>query len=1295
MRTRILRLKMIKWLKKIIFTKGNGLINISFINNSVKNIKNSDVNILTNQSHSTGSIIEISKLEKSSFQTIDTGINDYYEERLYDTAKVPDNSFKRSLFFEDEQTNLLDIISKNDKVVLLGNAGVGKTTELKNIFNICWDNREHTDKFPIYIDLKSFRNSNKMEDYIKVSNWKNLQKVIFILDGLDEVSNVQDVVSGLESFITQNSENKISYLLSCRTNIYEKFLIELQDFAKFYLKPLSYVQSDRILQNKFNVHLNYYELNKYVSYLENPFHLNLFAKYYLENKSFPNSNAEMWDLIIRNEIDTLFIKKTKKRNQDIDKPNLYTIIEKIAIVNELSQKSFITDEEISEIITIEDKRIFKELPFIERHFDENAYFFVHRNYQEFFAARFISKLPTDKIIDFVQIEITGKTKPTLFNVISFLLNILKDPEVFISWLSKNENEVVFASEPEKINDTLRNEVFKIYFEKTCIENTFWINDDRKIKIDQLAKFASLDYLLLIIQDNTQLYRTIESAIIVLQNLEISLERIEEVKSLLFNLLKNSNLDKTNDEEADCKIKAEILRLVQGQKYHVTDKDFFDKIYFLFSNETDKEINHIIMSMIKDFEDVDKYFKFIEKEVNLRFNLKQRKHLNETSFGFEYIFEGILEKVDNENNFLKCVDFVFNPNFHSITTSFDSIKRAKWDTFVEKHKQFFQADNNYLFRFLDLFVTYDSYHTDEDELDKIIKSTNSEEVAFNYIFDKVEFDNYFYFLLVRICKENNINYVTERYKDGLLKETTIDSLHSFRWQLFYRTEEEGRRFANIFTTKMIEKGFAFKNELPTEEQLKLEKKEFDEFAQWNFNLVFNRDELLTEIKKTFIENQSNELTLNQVFDLKSKWYREKNYHSLTNTTLRTIINFARKENPITFTKIEELLQINSNHLKLIKEKIEENRPAQEVSDEQIKFIKNKCKILISELERENYENVIKVDNLQQKNFSYYPTNYSKIKLLYFFNLKYTEIQFDKNFYINTLQYSGAFNLNNNERNIFEHIREQIGSESKFKLLVSENMKSKKLDFSTLEQHSNYVVNEEMSEFYDFVGDAIIDFEIGYFDKLFEKYVEKINFNVDFLKRCCENITSFRCWNAIQFYLKNHKIDEQISDFISDLSLKYLDTKDYYNINTAIDVLFYCNKNNAIEIYWKLISNGLDIDSKELSRRDYEVHSFKNYNHLNELHLLKDIFKLIYTGSDFRDFYMARNFLNNLVAHLSSTKIGYAKIKETLLETKTSLISETDIFYINQLIKTTDTSYFNSLLATPNFQEAKKIMFKLNT
>ncbi len=1278
---------MTKWLKKIFSTKGGGLINVSFIINSIKNVKNADVSILNNHNPSIESPIDFSNLEKSSFRTINTEIKDYYEERLYDKEKAPNDLIIRSLFSDDEQDTLVDIVSKNKKVILLGNAGVGKTIELKHIFNVYWENRIQNNIFPIYIDLKSFRDSNKIDDYIKYSYWKRLPKTILVLDGLDEVSNVQGVVSGLESFIAQNSENEISYLLSCRTNIYEKFLIELHDFQKFYLKPLTNSQSDRILQNNFDIHLNYHQLNQYDSYLENPFHLNLFAKYYLENKSFPNSNAEMWDLIIKNEIETLFLKKTKKRNQDVDVPNLYSIIEKVSIVNELSQKSYITDGEISEIISVDDKKIFKELPFIERYSDESTYFFIHKNYQEFFAARFISKLSTDKIVTFIQVENTGKTKPTLFNVISFLLNILDDSKSkeLINWLSENENEVVFSSEPEKIDEQLRNKVFKVYFEKTCIENTFWINDDRKIKIEQLARFANLDYLLSIIQDNTQLYRAIESAIIVLQNLKIPSSRNEEIKSILYNLLKANNLDKTKDEETDSKIKAEILRCIQEQKYHLTDKDFFNKIYRLFINETGKEINHIMISVIKDFDDVDEFFGYIEKEIHLRLNLKQRKFSNEISYGFDYVFEGIIDKIKDENNFLKCIDFIFNPNLKSINSSLDSIKDRRLEMLIEKHKKYFQLDNHYLFRFLDLFIGYDDYHNDEDELDKIIKSTQSEEITFNYIFDKVGFGNHFYFLLIRICNENNISHIVECHKEGKLKQRTIDYLDNFRWQLFHGRKENEGFLAKLFTKKMQEIGFVFKNNLPTKEESDKEKFDFEEFAKWNFDLVFNKGDLLVEIKKVFMENNSNEMTLNQASELNAKWYKETNYHGLIKTSLTTIINLTRVENPITYDRIEELLSIESNHLKLIKEKIKENRPIQKVSPEHIEFIKNKCEILISELEKENYQNVIIIDDSKKRSFSYYPKNYNKIKLLYFFDIKFSEIKFDKAFYRNTLQYAGAFYPNDKEKDIFEHIREQIASENDFKLLIIENIKSKNLDFNTLKLYCNYIVDERIEEFYDFVGNAITESEIGHSHQLLEKYIERINYDFDFLRKCCANIASFECWNTIRQYLKNSISEKNFKDFISDVALKYIDTKDYSNINTAIDVLFYCNKNNAIEIYWKLI----DINSKELSRRDYEVHSFKFYNHFNELHLLKDIFKLVYSSSDYRDFYMARNFLSNLTAHISSTKIGYEKIKEILLEIKDSVISETEIFYINQLIKTSDNSYFNSLLKTPNLQTAKKI------
>src|SRR5690606_950289 len=109
---------------------------------------------------------------------------------------------------------------------LLGNPGVGKTTELKKTFEILWEEREKNNTIPYYINIKNFRTTTKIEDLLKIDgiDWKEIPSIILIFDGLDEISQIHEFISELEIFIVTYRKLKIKYLISCRTNIYNKYL---------------------------------------------------------------------------------------------------------------------------------------------------------------------------------------------------------------------------------------------------------------------------------------------------------------------------------------------------------------------------------------------------------------------------------------------------------------------------------------------------------------------------------------------------------------------------------------------------------------------------------------------------------------------------------------------------------------------------------------------------------------------------------------------------------------------------------------------------------------------------------------------------------------------------------------------------------------------------------------------------------------------------------------------------------------------------------------------------------------
>lgn len=78
-----------------------------------------------------------------------------------------------------------------------------------------------------------------------------LPVITFILDGLDEIAEIQDFVSEMENFIKKRNEDKnINVVISCRTNIYEKYLVKISGFKYFYLEGLTDKQINNILEKR-------------------------------------------------------------------------------------------------------------------------------------------------------------------------------------------------------------------------------------------------------------------------------------------------------------------------------------------------------------------------------------------------------------------------------------------------------------------------------------------------------------------------------------------------------------------------------------------------------------------------------------------------------------------------------------------------------------------------------------------------------------------------------------------------------------------------------------------------------------------------------------------------------------------------------------------------------------------------------------------------------------------------------------------------------------------------------------
>lgn len=1196
--------------------------------------------------------------------------NNYYEPRYI--SNKPNSSYTFSFLEEEKGETLLDISKNNSKIVLLGNPGIGKTTELKNLFDQLWDSRFETDNFPFYINIKNFRKNSNFEDLIPLKEWEKLPIITFILDGLDEIAEIQDFISALELFLVKNNKKTTKIVLSCRTNIYEKYLIKITEFKYYFLENLRHFQITNILKKGYDLILSQLDLEKYKVYLENPFNLKLFAQFYKENNRFPETQVDCWDLFIQTELTKLNKEKFIKR-KDIDTSHISKCLEKVAFINELMQQNHITDDDLFDLIGKEDKTIFEQITFIERLPHSNKLIFRHKNYQEFFAAKYLSNLESTKIIEILKIhKDINKTKPSLFNTITFLLNILDGQKYdeIKNWLLKNELEILFHSEPERLEEETRNEIFKKYFTENCIEKTFWIGKNGRFSMDTISKFANIDFLIDHVTDNKNPFRSVKSALEVLSHANIDNDRKDEIKNHIERVLFSPDIEYTED----------LLRTIRHQEFHIEDKSLFLKITKHFKNEYSGEINHQIISMLNDYDDLDSNFEILKNSTYKLYEIKPERITDKTIRGTDWFLGELILKIQKPENFIQMLNVIFNDKFTLKLSDFYN-KNFK-ENLIKKISSFIKNDVSFLFKIVDAFLKPENnyIYRENQFLPELIKFSETEFQAFKYIHDNYSFTIKNFQLIVLISSKESLDYIIELYKKDSLKINPENEINRLKWNLFYKNNELGY----YFEKEMINSGFVFSENLKTEKEIEKSNIELEKFTQENFDILFNKEELLSQINNVFSQNEKEIISFTEYHEINMKWYEETNYHSLSNTVNEIISKGIREFGDQTFESISNILKDDYFILSVIKDKLKKNSNEKYIiKEEQIVFIKNEC---FKILENFNYDKIIEFSNENKNNYSVYE-NYFKLKTLYFFDIKF-EFNYSTEFYLKTLKYCNIIG-NSDQNDIFETIEKRINDKAIFDKEVIKNITEEKLNYFSLKDHINYAIQHKLNKTYKKITEYIINDEFLHSqNNLLLDISNLIDNESDFLKSCCKNIHSHLCWNAIAI-LKTRKLQNA---FIIDIANKYIISKETSFLQQALNILFYSNTQNALKEYINSLQNASKNASND--RMDgFIIEDIRNFIHIEELEDIRVFFDIVYNDNnkDTFDHYHSKQMLVALINNFSTNEGGYKKLKIILEEIKEK--TEHDYskkFYINHLIDLSTNSYYTSLSKNLTFKDSKKII-----
>ncbi|PHS10005.1 MAG: hypothetical protein COA88_02960 [Kordia sp.] len=1184
-------------------------------------------------------------------------MKEYYETRYI--SKTNDKS-NRSFFFDSDNRILLkDEILVKDKIVLLGNPGMGKTTELNNLFESLWQVKDDTGLIPFHIDLKYFRKTNKFEDLIKYNDWKELPSILFILDGLDEIESLQDFISEFEIFTSTHSDLKIKYVVSCRTNIYEKHLITISGFETYFLDSLGFHQAKSVLYEKYSINIDNLTIDENnLEFIQSPFFLKLFVDYYNETNELPNSNAEIWDLYINKTIDVQKLKYSKKGL--LIKPLLIKRLKTVAMVNELRQRNYISETDLFDIFNSEYEEFTESAPFLVYNSSLENWSFEHRQIQEFFVAKTLQNKPFNEILYIIKIDGTEAIHPSLFNSISFLINIIdkKNPtyDKLISWLTTNQIEIVFKADNDRIDDELRADVFQKYFKRECIKKTLWISTKRTLSVKEIGTFAdstlNFDYLLVIIS-KYKIYhnRVLHSAIDLLNFFSINSFSKVQFKEVFTKTL----VDKSFPISA----KSQVIRLLNKHNFFRDDSNYLNLIFEIFENESDKQLNNSLLSILVELEDVDLFYDYILEEFKRANDLVEREVKDEVHRGNKYLVNKLVLKFNNKDNFLSIIKYYFN---EELSIYYDNELVIK---IVDRCKYFAMHDKNFINNLLSTIKIDYRFHLHETFLKKIIYTSNKKDEALFYLTKNLELNNISFFIS-NLVTETNLDSFSEIITS---KKPSNQEIEILRNGIGSSTTRE---LSVRFNDKMIKDGVIFKEKVFTSEDVVIQKIKYKQHIQDNFDILFEKDRLIKEIE-CLIKNYGTEINRTQMRSFRHEWYNKNGHGNILDTSISLLdgLFFSKNKDVIRFEEINELLKNDLIIYKNIKSQIEQSKSRNtdfNTSKEQVSVIKKWC------FDQTIFIDFDKIAKSSGEGSFYHLIGYKKLELIFYFQRTFL-FELPQEFLLNSIEF---FELNKSGEvdDYFKNLKVQVKNDSLFNNKIIYNLLNKRLLGLSLSKHVYYALSHQLEETYPTIRKYFIEESTYIESKKLEEYI-KLSQDYSLLKSLCIDDNSYNYWISIKTML----IFGKYKDFCKQKAFEYLKNVNGKHNTDALAILFNLNDHRAFDY---LLEN-LRIDNFI----SINLVGFSNYNNVKDLKILVEFYHLAYSDKiDRFDSNYYRTFFENLISNLSDSEEGFNKIVRILKKIKSDLKEiNSDLFYINLLIDNSKNSYVNSKSVPYSLVDAK--------
>ena len=969
-------------------------------------------------------------------------------------------------YLQIEKLSLNELVQVQNKIIVLGDAGSGKSTELQSLYHKL--NEEGSTLFPIYQRFNIYTPDIGLENFLPQS-WKTIPENMLsvIWDGLDEIQpeHFNTVIRQILNFCTKYPNVKL--VISCRTNFYELPVNNspgtLIDFEPYFLNDISLYDAKNYYSQKYNSadsasFIKEVFDNNLEDLTTKPFFLILLAEAYSSSKNLNINRAELYRLFVfsRIELDQSHFKGTFDIREKKDE--IMALLEKVALSMEILGRNYIDESEILKIISSKE---FKPLKFCtafkKKEGEETTWQFEHNNIQEYIASKALSKIPFEKVIKFLTFEPNHKKLiPSWVNTLTFLFSLINENDVLfkklLAWILENEKEIVVKFEREKISETVRNQIFQGIYSHYK-EHDVWISSN-KFSDKELSNFgqsdANIKFLVNELKGNTSRTNRI-NAISLLgwfkYNGDITKNKI--VKLFLQQI-------NTHGDDAEI-VRKSIYSLKYSELFN--EKNIDQIIKKLYNNKS-QYIRSAIYSLLLEAKMTEKYVDYIIEGDKIKHS-KSAERSGTTLADEGWNLKECFKSIKSVGGITKLIKYA------SENKRFDYGTHEIIDAIIENSISVYNIDSSIFEPIFEWFLK-ETREFNSDKMVLLIKffvSTQTLDLAFNRVWDmSLDSLKNKSLALARLTTPETLNFVIEKHTSRDITNKELEDLffdmrwiHSQNLDLFESLIKTKTNFNLVIPERIDYEGIRKRKQ------------------QDDFDLLFDSEHFHKETMKVFDGEKKNEFTFDELFEVRKENHKHlelEDYYS--GAALRLLREFGRPDKLITKQVVSNWFNKNINVEWYMVGSIYESFQNDniKISLEQIEWIKKWC---LNNVKSVDFKKAISIDNEGKISI--------KTKAIYLWAfIRQFNIDVDKEILLDMLSFDHF------EKNNFIGIDYLLKKLSKQEITdrMLQNLKKSIVEPIVVKNHIKFLAENHVKQAYPFILKQISNPEIKYYTR--QEYLE---------------------------------------------------------------------------------------------------------------------------------------------------------------------------------------------------------------